>query len=185
MERMEHPGETCHSLCGGKFLELLKEGRWEYVRRVNANGAVMIVAVTKEGELLLVEEYRVPLHALTIGLPAGISGDEGEESTLQAARRELEEETGYRANSWTYLLTGPSSPGLTTEMVSFYLAKDLSQVSRGGGVAHEHITVHRVPLPLAHGWLMDQMEQGKVVDPKIFMGLYFLSLSSHGMGRGE
>ena len=57
MEQMEQPGEACLSLCRGKFLELLKEGRWEYVRRVNASGAVMIVAVTKEGELLLVEEY--------------------------------------------------------------------------------------------------------------------------------
>ena len=118
MEQMEQPEEACLSLCRGKFLELLKEGRWEYVRRVNASGAVMIVAVTEEGELLLVEEYRVPLHARTVGLPAGISGDEGEESSLQSARRELEEETGYRADSWTYLLAGPSSPGLTTEMVS-------------------------------------------------------------------
>ena len=185
MEQMEQTGETCHSLCRGKFLELLKEGRWEYVRRVNANGAVMIVAVTEDGELLLVEEYRVPLHALTIGLPAGISGDEGEESTLQSARRELEEETGYRADAWTYLFTGPSSPGLTTEMVSFYLAEGLHQISAGGGVAHENITVHRIPLPLVHGWLMDQTGQGKVVDPKIFMGLYFLSRSVNGVGLEE
>ena len=185
MEQMEQTGETCHSLCRGKLLELLKEGRWEYVRRVNANGAVMIVAVTEDGELLLVEEYRVPLHALTIGLPAGISGDEGEESTLQSARRELEEETGYRADAWTYLFTGPSSPGLTTEMVSFYLAEGLHQISEGGGVAHENITVHRIPLPLVHGWLMDQTGQGKVVDPKIFMGLYFLSRSVNGVGLEE
>ena len=185
MEQMEQTGETCHSLCRGKFLELLKEGRWEYVRRVNANGAVMIVAVTEDGELLLVEEYRVPLHALTIGLPAGISGDEGEESTLQSARRELEEETGYRAAAWTSLFTGPSSPGLTTEMVSFYLAEGLHQISEGGGVAHENITVHRIPLPLVHGWLMDQTGQGKVVDPKIFMGLYFLSRSVNGVGLEE
>lgn len=185
MEQMEQTGETYYSLCRGKFLELLKEGRWEYVRRVNANGAVMIVAVTEDGELLLVEEYRVPLHALTIGLPAGISGDEGEESTLQSARRELEEETGYRADAWTYLLTGPSSPGLTTEMVSFYLAEGLHQISEGGGVAHENITVHRIPLPLVHGWLMDQTGQGKVVDPKIFMGLYFLSRSVNGVGLEE
>ncbi|PNC24967.1 DNA mismatch repair protein MutT [Akkermansia muciniphila] len=185
MEQMEQSGETCYSLCRGKFLELLKEGRWEYVRRVNANGAVMIVAVTEDGELLLVEEYRVPLHALTIGLPAGISGDEGEESTLQSARRELEEETGYRADAWTYLFTGPSSPGLTTEMVSFYLAEGLHQISEGGGVAHENITVHRIPLPLVHGWLMDQTGQGKVVDPKIFMGLYFLSRSVNGVGLEE
>lgn len=185
MEQMEQSGETCYSLCRGKFLELLKEGRWEYVRRVNANGAIMIVAVTEDGELLLVEEYRVPLHALTIGLPAGISGDEGEESTLQSARRELEEETGYRADAWTYLFTGPSSPGLTTEMVSFYLAEGLYQISEGGGVAHENITVHRIPLPLVHGWLMDQTGQGKVVDPKIFMGLYFLSRSVNGVGLEE
>lgn len=185
MEQMEQTGETCYSLCRGKFLELLKEGRWEYVRRVNANGAVMIVAVTEDDELLLVEEYRVPLHALTIGLPAGISGDEGEESTLQSARRELEEETGYRADAWTYLFTGPSSPGLTTEMVSFYLAEGLHQISEGGGVAHENITVHRIPLPLVHGWLMDQTGQGKVVDPKIFMGLYFLSRSVNGVGLEE
>ena len=185
MEQMEQTGETYYSLCRGKFLELLKEGRWEYVRRVNANGAVMIVAVTEDGELLLVEEYRVPLHALTIGLPAVISGDEGEESTLQSARRELEEETGYRADAWTYLFTGPSSPGLTTEMVSFYLAEGLHQISEGGGVAHENITVHRIPLPLVHGWLMDQTGQGKVVDPKIFMGLYFLSRSVNGVGLEE
>ena len=185
MEQMEQTGETYYSLCRGKFLELLKEGRWEYVRRVNANGAVMIVAVTEDGELLLVEEYRVPLHALTIGLPAGISGDEGEESTLQSARRELEEETGYRADAWTYLFTGPSSPGLTTEMASFYLAEGLHQISEGGGVAHENITVHRIPLPLVHGWLMDQTGQGKVVDPKIFMGLYFLSRSVNGVGLEE
>ena len=185
MEQMEQTGETYYSLCRGKFLELLKEGRWEYVRRVNANGAVMIVAVTEDGELLLVEEYRVPLHALTIGLPAGISGDEGEESTLQSARRELEEETGYRADAWTYLFTGPSSPGLTTEMVSFYLAEGLHQISEGGGVAHENIAVHRIPLPLVHGWLMDQTGQGKVVDPKIFMGLYFLSRSVNGVGLEE
>ena len=185
MEQMEQTGETYYSLCRGKFLELLKEGRWEYVRRVNANGAVMIVAVTEDGELLLVEEYRVPLHALTIGLPAGISGDEGEESTLQSARRELEEETGYRADAWTYLFTGPSSPGLTTEMVSFYLAEGLHQISEGGGVAHENITVHRIPLPLVHGWLMDQTGQGKEVDPKIFMGLYFVSRSVNGVGLEE
>ena len=185
MEHAERSEETCQSLCRGKFLELIKEGRWEYVSRVNANGAVMIVAVTKEGELLLVEEYRVPLHAHTIGLPAGISGDEGEESTLQSARRELEEETGYRAEAWTYLFTGPSSPGLTTEMVSFYLADGLQKISDGGGVEHENITVHRIPLSMVHDWLMDQIGQGKVVDPKIFMGLYFLSLPGHSSGREE
>ena len=59
-------------------------------------------------------------------------------------------------------------------MVSFYMAEGLHRISEGGGVAHENITVHRIPL-----------EQGKVVDPKIFMGLYFLSRSVNGMGLEE
>lgn len=177
MESMKPQEEPTQSLYQGSFLELVKEGRWEYVRRVNANGAVMIIAVTEQHELLLVEEYRVPLHSFTIGLPAGISGDEGEESTLQSSIRELEEETGFTADHWTYLLTGPSSPGLTTEVVSFYLAEGLHQVSEGGGVENENIIVHRIPLPKVHQWLVEQMEIGKMVDPKIFMGLYFLSLS--------
>lgn len=179
MEQPVHPGETCVTLFRGRFLELIKEGKWEYARRVNADGAVMVIAVTQERELLLVEEYRVPLHASTIGLPAGIAGDAGTESTLHAAQRELEEESGYRASSWAHVLTGPSSPGLATEMVSFYLASGLQRVTAGGGVDHENITVHRVPLKEVHDWLMDQIGQGKVVDPKIFMGLYFLLRQNH------
>jgi len=95
------------------------------VRRVNASGAVMIVAVTKEGELLLVEEYRVPLHARTVGLPAGISGDEGEESTLQSARRELEEETGYRCEKLEYLLSLNTTIAFCDEYIDIFLARDL------------------------------------------------------------
>ncbi|WP_417004774.1 NUDIX hydrolase, partial [Akkermansia sp.] len=87
--------------------------------------------------------------------------------------------------SWTYLFTGPSSPGLTTEMVSFYLADGLRQVAEGGGVDNEDITVHRIPLFLVHDWLMDQTGQGKVVDPKIFMGLYFLFRRFNGSDREE
>lgn len=165
----------CQSLYQGQFLELLKEGKWEYVRRVNANGAVMIAALTEEGELLMVEEYRVPLHAYTLGLPAGIAGDEGEESYLHAAQRELEEETGYLASTWHYLFTGPSSPGLTTEMVAFYRAQGLTKISEGGGVNNENITVHRIALNRVHDWLMEQMQHGKVIDPKIFMALHFLT----------
>ncbi len=160
----------------GKFLQMLKEGRWEYVQRINSDGAVMVIALTPEKELLLVEEYRVPLHKRTIGLPAGIAGDEGAESTRQAAVRELEEETGYRAAEWTYLFTGPSSPGLTSEMISYYMADGLTRVSAGGGVDNEDITVHQIPLPQVHDWLMVQLEQGKLVDPRVFMALYFISL---------
>lgn len=163
-------------LYSGKFLSLVKEGKWEYVERVNVDGAVMIIAVTPEEELVLIEEFRVPLHAWTIGFPAGIAGDMGEESNVASAQRELEEEAGYTAKRWQFLCLGPSSPGLTTEMVSFYLAKDLTQVGTGGGVDAENIIVHKIPLPEVHTWIFAQLTAGKIVDPKVFMGLYFLGV---------
>lgn len=160
----------------GKFLRLIKEGRWEYVDRVNASGAVMVVAVTEQRELILVEEYRYPLHAHTIGLPAGIAGDMGEESHLESARRELEEESGFTAGRMTFLCEGPSSPGLTTEMVSFWLAEKVRRTSAGGGVDQENIAVHLIPLDEVDAWLEKQRDQGKIIDPKIYLGLYFLNV---------
>ena len=64
------------TLHAGKFLALVKEGRWEYVDRLGATGAAIVVAVTSERKLLLVEQYRIPVHARTIELPAGIIGDD-------------------------------------------------------------------------------------------------------------
>lgn len=159
----------------GKFLRTVREGRWEYVERINADGAVMVVAMTPQREMVLVEEYRFPLHAPVIGLPAGIAGDEGEETKLAAAVRELREEAGFEASSWEHLFDGPSSPGLATEMVGFFLASGLSRVSEGGGVAHEQITVHCVGLDEIDAWLREQAAAGKVIDPRIYAGLYFLS----------
>src|SRR5580704_8878478 len=91
---------TPTTLHTGKFLALVKEGLWEYVDRVNATGAAIILAVTAGQKILLVEQFRIPVHARTIELPAGIIGDEpgdANESKPAAALRELMEETGYAA----------------------------------------------------------------------------------------
>src|ERR1700722_14680049 len=112
----------------GKFLALVKEGRWEYVERTNATGAAIIVAVTGDQKLLLVEQYRIPVHSRTIELPAGIVGDEpgiANESLTHASRRELLEETGYMAEDIELLTTGPASSGLTSEVVTLLLASGL------------------------------------------------------------
>src|SRR3954468_22064076 len=96
-------------LYSGKFLSLVKEGRWEYADRVSATGAVVIVAVTSEQNLLLVEQYRIPVHQRTIELPAGIVGDEpgkSDESYVEAAKRELLEETGFTAKGIETLTIG-------------------------------------------------------------------------------
>ncbi|HEX5221020.1 MAG TPA: NUDIX hydrolase [Verrucomicrobiae bacterium] len=165
------------TLYTGKFLALIKEGRWEYAHRMNATGAAIIAAVTEDRKLLLVEQYRIPVHARTIELPAGIIGDEpgnGNEEHAEAARRELEEETGYRAEHMEALTHGPASSGLTSETVTFFLATKLSRVGKGGGVAHEDITVHEVPLSEVHDWLERKAKAGVLIDPKVYAGLYFI-----------
>ena len=134
----------------------------------------MVFACTPEGKVLLVEEFRPPIGRRCLCFPAGLSGDEGPESDAEAARRELLEETGYEAAEMKFLFHGPSSPGLTSESLSFYLASGLRRVSEGGGVEHENITVREAPLDDIDAWLAAQVELGIALDPRIFTGLYFL-----------
>jgi ADP-ribose pyrophosphatase len=165
------------TLYTGKFLTLVHEGHWEYVERVKATGAAIIVAVTDEAKLLLVEQYRDPCHARTIEMPAGLIGDDlgaSEEPHAEAARRELLEETGYEAGHMEFLTSGPASGGLASEIVTLFRATQLRRVGAGGGVAHEEIIVHEVPLPEVEAWLAAKAKSGVLIDPKLYAGLYFL-----------
>jgi ADP-ribose pyrophosphatase len=163
----------------GKFLRVLKCGRWEYVDRKKSTGVAVIVAVTDEGKLVLVEQYRVPVGHRVIELPAGLAGDvpgEGSETVATAARRELREETGYEAGEMTWLASGPPSPGLASEIVTFLRATGLRRVAAGGGESHEQIQVHEIPLDQVADWLQSKMAQELLVDPKVYAGLYFANL---------
>lgn len=165
------------SLHRGRFLELLKDGKWEYVQRVNARGAVFVLAVTDANELVLVEQYRVPVRERTLELPAGIYGDEESahgETPEQCALRELKEETGFRGKAAKVLLTGPVAPGLTSEIMYLVRVAGLQKVHTGGGVAGEAITVHAVPLENVRDWLERKRGEGFQVEPRIYAALYLL-----------
>jgi ADP-ribose pyrophosphatase len=165
------------TLQSGKFLALVKEGGWEYADRTNATGVAIIIALTGDGKLLLVEQYRIPVHARTIELPAGIIGDDhskGDETQAEAARRELIEETGYEAGQIKAVTSGPASGGLTSETVTLFVATQLRRIDAGGGVGNEDITVHEVPLREIHDWLEARTKSGVLVDPKVYAGLYFI-----------
>ncbi len=96
------------TLYAGKYLNLMREGRWEFCARVNDTPAVMVFALTNEQNVLLVEEFRPPIGRRCICFPAGLSGDEAPESTRTAAQRELMEEAGYEAAQLQYLFDGTS-----------------------------------------------------------------------------
>jgi ADP-ribose pyrophosphatase len=165
-------------LAEGRFLRLLAGSGWEWVERVNASGAAVIAAVTEDRQLVLVEQYRVPMGQRVIDLPAGLVGDEpggADEPMIEAARRELFEETGYEADQLRRVVSGPASPGLTTEVYTLFLALGARHVGRGGGVASERIQVHVVPLAEVEAWLDRRREEGMMIDPKIYLGLYFIA----------
>ena len=163
------------TLYTGKYLKVKRLDSWEFVERTGATGAVAVIAVTDEGNLLLVEQYRAPVDARVIDLPAGLTGDgEEKESDADTARRELLEETGFHCERVTYITRGPSSPGIVSEMVSIYRAEGIRRKSDGGGVDGERITVHEVPMAEARAWLNQRADDGVWIDHKVWAGLYFL-----------
>lgn len=174
-----HPQEfTKETLYEGKYLSLRREGHWEYAERPNARGAAFILAVTPARELVLVEQYRLPLHARCIELPAGIIGDEAafaEEGIEAAALRELEEETGFRGARAEVLLSGPVAAGMTSEILHLIRIHDLERVHAGGGVEGEDITVHLVPLDGIGAWLERQGRAGTWIEPRVYTALWFAS----------
>jgi ADP-ribose pyrophosphatase len=166
-------------LAQGRYLTVVDEGGWEYVTRPGVTGVVVIIAVTAEGKLVLVEQYRTPVHKRVIELPAGLVGDlDGKqtESLADAAARELEEETGHRAAEMVLLFEGPIAVGVSDEVVSFFHARGLARVGAGGGDATEDITVHEVSLAELNTFLAAQAQKGLGVDPKIFAGLFLAGL---------
>lgn len=158
----------------GKFIVTKRRGPWEYVGRARGIGAAVILAV-EDGHVLLVEQYRVPLQARCLELPAGLIGDETEdEDVAVAAARELEEETGYRAERIEIIGTFASSPGMVSETFTLVRAHGLTKVSDGGGVPGEDITVHRVPIANLPGFIADKRRNDVVIDVKLLVLLQFV-----------
>lgn len=160
-------------LCEGKYLRLSSCEGWEYCQRTTGDAVVTVVAVTQAGALIVNEQYRAPLDGPVLELPAGLVGDHDDsESAVTAAARELEEETGYRAQRLVRVTAGPTSAGLTSEVIDFFIAEGLERVGEGGGTESENITVHEVPIDDAFHWLERRRAAGVAVDPKIYAGLY-------------
>ena len=153
----------------GKYIKVLKQGTWEWVSRTRGVGAAVILAID-DGHVLLVEQYRVPLGRKCLELPAGLIGDQEEGEGIEAAAiRELEEETGYRAERMVDLGRFHASPGMSSEGFNLVRAEGLAKVGKGGGVEAEDILVHRVPLAEVPAFVRRKRDEGLAVDVKMLL----------------
>lgn len=155
----------------GKYVTARRRGRWEYVSRSRGIRAAVILAIV-DGDVLLVEQFRMPMGRQSLELPAGLIGDDDggeDEDELVAAGRELEEETGYRAGRLEKLGEFFSSPGMLSESFTLVRATDLVRTGPGGGTDGENIIVHRVPLSNVGPFVAAKRAEGCGVDVRMLM----------------
>lgn len=133
-------------------------------------GAVIVLALDEQDRALVLEQYRHPVSARLVELPAGLLDVEGEDP-LVAAQRELREEGLVVAARWTHLLSTYSSPGITSERIHYYLAEGLSAASDRGDFEPEHeeadMTVSWVPV----ADLLEAVGAGRVQDGTLAQAL--------------
>jgi ADP-ribose pyrophosphatase len=154
----------------GKYIEVHKLGTWEFVGRTRGVSAAVILAVDDEDHVILVEQYRVPIAAWCLEMPAGLVGDEeAGEAVEAAAARELEEETGYRPERIVNLGRFHASPGMSSEGFTLLRAEGLQKMSEGGGVAGEDIVVRRVKLSELAAFVAERRRAGLQMDAKLLL----------------
>lgn len=123
---------AAETLLQGRIFDVVEEtirlpsGLEQRLQLVDHHGAAAVAALTEAGELLLVRQYRHAAGEWMLEVPAGRL-EEGEDP-LAAARRELEEETGYRAADWSVLGRFYPAPGFCSEYMTLFLARDLELV---------------------------------------------------------
>src|SRR5687767_6642281 len=150
-----------------RWLGLYRIGHWDFAKRPNADACVGILAVTPADEVVLVEQFWIPVQKKVIEVPAGLVGDEEEfrgEAMAETAARELLEETGYRPGKIELLLATPTSAGMTPELTHLFLATELEKETDGGGTEHEDIKVHLVPRSELRTWLKEKESEGYLID---------------------
>ncbi|MFD6859953.1 NUDIX domain-containing protein [Rhodococcus sp. NPDC060090] len=155
----------------------MPDGHTAHREVVEHFGAVAVVAIDDQDRLVLIHQYRHPLGRRLWELPAGLL-DEAGESPLDAAKRELAEETGLVAEHWETLVDVALSPGFTDEAVRVFVARGLTEVDRPEPEHEEaDLEIHRVPL----GEAVSMALCGEIVNATAVSGI-LASAAAHTAG---
>ncbi|MEK3934797.1 NUDIX hydrolase [Sporosarcina sp. FSL W7-1349] len=174
MDTYEEKTVTGETLYEGKVITLrveeveLPDGKRTARELIRHPGAVAILAITSEGKLVFVEQYRKALERSLIEIPAGkIDAGEAPEVT---AIRELEEETGYGAREFIFIQSFATSPGFADEVIHLYLARDLYPIDNpAAGDEDEFINIMEVSLAEAE----EMMTNGSIFDAKTAFAVFY------------
>ncbi|RXJ03830.1 NUDIX hydrolase [Anaerobacillus alkaliphilus] len=163
------------SIFQGKVIELvvkdveLPDGNTSKREIVHHPGAVAIIALTKDKKLLVIEQFRKPLEKTIIEIPAG-KLEKGEDP-LECARRELEEETGFRAISINFITSFYTSPGFADELIHIYFTDEI-EIGEVNPDEDEFLSVLEVSLSEAE----QLIEEQKIHDAKTIYAIQYLKL---------
>jgi ADP-ribose pyrophosphatase len=146
----------------------LPNGASSYREYLKHPGAVMIIPVFDNGDVLVERQYRYPMRQVFVEFPAG-KKDAGE-APLETAQRELLEETGYTAQNYTHITDIHNALAYCDEVIHFYIAEDLHDSGQQKLDDNEFVQVMRVPLVELMNWI----RQGWVPDVKTQLGAFWL-----------
>ena len=176
MKKFEEKTTKTTPIYDGKIVKLqvddvtLPNGNVAKREIIKHPGAVAVIAVTAEGKLVLVEQYRKALERSIVEIPAG-KLEPGEEPIV-TARRELEEETGYGAQSLTYLQAFATSPGFADEVIHLFVAKDLYTIENKADLDEdEFVELVEVSLEEAEQMVADE----RIYDAKTAFAVLWLA----------
>ncbi|OMP65913.1 NUDIX hydrolase [Domibacillus epiphyticus] len=178
MHKFEEKTIKTESIFQGKVIRLqvddvlLPDGKEAKRELIKHPGAVCVVALTAEKKIILVEQYRKALERPLVEVPAG-KLEPGEEPEL-SARRELEEETGYRPGKMTHVQSFYTSPGFADELVHVFLAEELVKVEDGlAADEDEFVELMEVTIEEAEQLL----QENRIYDAKTMWALQYLRLN--------
>jgi ADP-ribose pyrophosphatase len=177
MKKFEEKTITSETIFEGKVIKLqvdevrLPDGKTSKRELIKHPGAVAIIALTDEGKLVLVEQYRKAMERSLVEIPAG-KLEKGEEPAASAVR-ELEEETGYECEKMEWLTSFYTSPGFADELVHVFVAKNLKKKENAAALDEDEF-VELMELTLTEAEQF--MKEGKIKDAKTAYAIQYLQL---------